>query len=148
MSRGSGGRGFNWLMHYNITWRNRPTEVGWRTAIDQMNIQFQHWDYRTYLSPLQLKGTVELVEVSQLSSYQPSKPFLLFGHGSKPLSKYTRVHRLWDIRDEGLFWKFWITQTDLKRRKWSKIIAINRSSLSLEKPQCPEIHVLDKGYWR
>ena len=62
-------------------------------------------DYRTYLSPLQLKGTVELaiVEVSQLSSYQPSKPFLLFGHGSKPLSKYTRVHRLWDTRDEGLF---------------------------------------------
>ena len=69
-------------------------------------------DYRTYLSPLQLKGTVELVAVSQLSSYQPSKPFLLFGHGSKPLSKYTRVHRLWDTRDEGLFWKFWITRPD------------------------------------
>ena len=30
---------------------------------------------------------MELVAVSQLSSYQPSKPFLLFGHGSKPLSK-------------------------------------------------------------
>ena len=43
--------------------------------------------------------------MSQLSSYQPSKPFLLFGHGSKPLSKYTRVHRLWDTRDEGLFLK-------------------------------------------
>ena len=27
---------------------------------------------------------MELVEVSQLSSYQPLKPFLLFGHGSKP----------------------------------------------------------------
>ena len=27
---------------------------------------------------------MELLEVSQLSSYQPSKPFLLFGHGSKP----------------------------------------------------------------
>ena len=39
-------------------------------------------DYRTYLSPLQLKGTVELVAVTQLSSYQPSKPFLLFGHGA------------------------------------------------------------------
>ena len=101
-------------------------------------------DYRTYLSPLQLKGTVELVEVSQLSSYQPSKPFLLLRHGSKPLSKYTRVHRLWDTRDEGLFWKFWITRTDFKRRKWSKRIAINRSSLSLEKPKCPEIHIHDK----
>ena len=41
-----------------------------------MDVQFQQ--------RLQLKGTVELVEVSQLSSYQPSKPFLLFGHGSKP----------------------------------------------------------------
>ena len=49
---------------------------------------------------------MELVEVSQLSSYQPSKPFLLFGHGSKPLLKYTRVHRLWDTRDEGLFENF------------------------------------------
>ena len=101
-------------------------------------------DYRTYLSPPQLKGTVELVEVSQLSSYQPSKPFLLFGHGSKPLSKYTRVHRLWDTRDEGLFWKFWITRTDFKRLKWSKRIAINRSYLSLEKPKGPEIQIHDK----
>ena len=41
-----------------------------------MDVQFQQ--------RLQLKGTVELVEVSQLSSYKPSKPFLLFGHGSKP----------------------------------------------------------------
>ena len=41
-----------------------------------MDVQFQQ--------RLQLKGTLELVEVSQLSSYQPSKPFLLFGHGSKP----------------------------------------------------------------
>ena len=48
---------------------------------------------------------MELVAVSQLSSYQPSKPFLLFGHGSKPLSKYTWVHRVWDTRDEGLFLK-------------------------------------------
>ena len=86
----------------------------------------------------------ELVEVSQLSFYQPSKPFVLFGHGSKPLSKYTRVHRLWDTRDEGLFWKFWITRTDFMRRKWSKRIAINRSYLSLEKPKCPEIHIHDK----
>ena len=27
---------------------------------------------------------MELVEASQLSSYQPLKPFLLFGQGSKP----------------------------------------------------------------
>ena len=44
-------------------------------------------DNRTYLSPLQLKATAELVAVSQLSSYQPAKPFLLVGHGSKPFSK-------------------------------------------------------------
>ena len=55
-------------------------------------------DYRTYLSPVQLKGTVQLVAVSQLSSYQPAKPFLVVGHGSKPLSKNTRVHRLWDTQ--------------------------------------------------
>ena len=102
-------------------------------------------DYRTYLSPLQLKGTVELVAVSQLSSYQPSKPFLLVGHGSKPLSKNTRVHWLWDTpRRRTFFWKFWITRKDFKRWKWSKRIAINRSSLSLEKPKCPEIHIHDK----
>ena len=77
---------------FNITWGNRRTELAGEQQL-------------TYLSPLQLKGTVELVAVSQLSSYQPSKPFLLFGHGSKPLSKYTRVHRLWDTRDEGLFLK-------------------------------------------
>ena len=102
-------------------------------------------DYRTYLSPLQLKGTVELVAVSQLSSYQPSKPFLLFGHGSKPLSKFTRVHRLWDTRDEGLFSKILDKPgTDFKRRKGSKRTAINRSSLSLEIPKCPEILIHDK----
>ena len=108
-----------------------------------MDVQFQQRLQDIFKSST-AKGTVELVEVSQLSSYQPSKPFLLFGHGSKPLSKYTRVHRLWDTRDEGLFWKFWITRTDLKRRKWSKRIAINRSSLSLEKPKCPQIHIHDK----
>ena len=58
-----------------------------------------------YLSPLQLKGTVELVTVSQLSSYQPAKPFLLVGHGSKPLSKNTRVHRLWDTPRRRTFLK-------------------------------------------
>ena len=78
---------------YNITWRNRPTELAGEQQLTRWMFSSNR-DYRTYLSPLQLKGTVELVEVSQLSSYQPSKHFLLFGHGSKPLSKYTRVHRL------------------------------------------------------
>ena len=106
-------------MFFHITWRNRPTELAGEQQLPRWMFSSNR-DHRTYLSPLQKKGTVELVEVSQLSSYQPSKPFLLFGHASKLVSKYTRVHRLWDTRDEGRFWKFWITRTDLKRRKWSK----------------------------
>ena len=129
---------------YNITWRNRPTELAGEQQLTRWMFSSNR-DYRTYLSPLQLKGTVELVAVSQLSSYQPSKPFLLFGHGSKPLSKYTRVHRLWDTRDEGLFLKILDNpRTDFKRRKWSKRTANNRSFLSLEIPKCPEILIHDK----
>ena len=60
---------------YYITWRNRPTEL----AGEHHLTRWMFWDYRTYLSPLQLKGIVKLVAVSQLSSYQPAKPCLLVG---------------------------------------------------------------------
>ena len=42
------------------------------------------------------------------------------------------------------FWKFWITRTDFKRRKWSQRTANNRSFLSLEIPKCPEILIHEK----
>jgi len=89
---------------YNITWRNRPTELAGEQQLTRWMFSSKR-DYRTYLSPLQLKGTVELVAVSQLSSYQPAKLFLLFVHGSKPLSKNTRVHRLWDTPRRRTFLK-------------------------------------------
>ena len=53
-----------------------------------MDVQFQPRQQDIFISPLQLQATAELVAVSQLSSYQPAKPFLLVGHGScKPFSK-------------------------------------------------------------
>ena len=104
-------------------------------------------DYRTYLSPLQLKVTVELVAVSQLSSYQPAKLFLLFVHGSKPLSKNTRVW-LWDTPRRRTFLKILDNPDRLQATEVSKRIAINRSSLSLEKLKCPEIHIDDKKIFK
>ena len=84
-------------------------------------------DYRTYLSPLQLKGTVELVAVSQLSSYQPAKPF---GHGSKPLSKNTRVHRLWDTPRRRTFLKI----LDIKSGQTSSHGSDPKELLSIDHP--------------
>ena len=83
---------------------NRPTELAEEQQLTRWMFSSNR-DYRTYLSPLHLKGTVELVAVSQLSSYQPAKPFLLVGHGSKPLSKNTRLHRLWDTPRRRTFLK-------------------------------------------
>ena len=60
---------------YAITSRDvTPTELAGEQQLTRWMFSSNR-DYRTYLSPLQLKGTVELVAVSQLSSYQPAKPF-------------------------------------------------------------------------
>ena len=70
----------------------------------------------------------------------------IVGHGSKPISKNTCVHRLWDTPRRRTFLKILDINivSGQTGRKWSKRIAINRSSLSLEEPKCPEIHIHQK----
>ena len=73
---------------------------------------------------------MELVAVSQLSSYQPAKPFLLVGHGSKPFSKNTRVHRLWDTPRQRTFWKI----LDIKPGQTSSDGSDPKELLSVDHP--------------
>ena len=81
---------------YNIKWGNRRKEL----AGEQKLI---------YLSPLQLKATVELVAVSQLSLYQPVKAFLLqLGIVVNPFQRIPGYIGSGIPLDEGLFWKFLI----------------------------------------
>ena len=85
---------------------------------------------------------MELVAVSQLSSYQPAKPFLLVGHGIKPFSKNTRVHRLWDTPRQRTFLKI----LDIKPGQTSSDGSDPKELLSVDHPiiKCPEIHIHDK----
>ena len=70
-----------------------------------MDVQFQPRQQDIFKSSTAKGDCGIIVAVSQLSSYQPAKPFLLVGHGSKPFSKNTRVHRLWDTPRQRTFLK-------------------------------------------
>ena len=125
---------------FNITWGNRRTELAGEQQL-------------TYLSPLQLKGTVELVAVSQLSSYQPGKPFpSIVGHGSKPLSKNTWVHRLWDTPRRRTFLK--ILDINIISGQTSRDGSDPKELLSIDHPchlknrNAPKYIFMKKRHWR